>query len=242
MIYWIICLASINGRSMVIIYALLILITNKLGAFHIYVPNLSMLSMNTFFFSPFFPQFINLFCLLTVECCEFQDFECLRRIAGCRDIVSQEEFERIWCWLYPIAFTLSQSAVKEMWNSTSPIWIEGFITKEEAESMLQGVEGGLQEPGTFVLRFPTSRSWPHPDAGNLVVTYVGSDYTMHHRLLSFDFINGYTSSSLFHFISSSHIVVFLRSTDKRDFFIRPLQFFLQENYCEATARFAASGA
>lgn len=55
MIYWIICLASINGRSMVIIYALLILITNKSGAFHIYVLNLSMLSMNTFFF-PFFPS------------------------------------------------------------------------------------------------------------------------------------------------------------------------------------------
>lgn len=54
MIYWIICLASINGRSMVIIYALLILITNKLGPFHIYVLNLSMLSMNTFFFPLFF--------------------------------------------------------------------------------------------------------------------------------------------------------------------------------------------
>ncbi|KAK1397887.1 hypothetical protein POM88_007750 [Heracleum sosnowskyi] len=47
---------------------------------------------------------------------------------------------------------------------------------------------GLQDPGTFVLRFPTSRSWPHPDAGNLVVTYVGSDYNIHHKLLSLDSI------------------------------------------------------
>ncbi|KAL2245519.1 UNVERIFIED_CONTAM: SH2 domain-containing protein A [Sesamum indicum] len=117
-----------------------------------------------------------------------QDFECLRRIAGCRDIVSQENFERLWAWLYPVAFTLSQSAVNSMWNSMSPVWMEGFITKEEAELILTG-SGGLQDPGTFVLRFPTSRSWPHPDAGNLVVTYVGSDYTIHHRLLSFDFIN-----------------------------------------------------
>ncbi|KAK4439081.1 SH2 domain-containing protein A [Sesamum alatum] len=129
---------------------------------------------------------------MKIACCTRsltdQDFECLRRIAGCRDIVSQENFERVWAWLYPVAFTLSQSAVASMWNSTSPIWMEGFITKEEAESILTG-PGGLQDPGTFVLRFPTSRSWPHPDAGNLVVTYVGSDYTIHSRLLSFDFIN-----------------------------------------------------
>ncbi|PPD68068.1 hypothetical protein GOBAR_DD35057 [Gossypium barbadense] len=59
--------------------------------------------------------------------------------------------------------------VNAMWNSTSPKWIEGFITKEEAELSLQGPRG-LQEPGTFILRFPTSRSWPHPDASSLVVT------------------------------------------------------------------------
>ncbi|KAE8704720.1 SH2 domain protein A, putative isoform 2 [Hibiscus syriacus] len=75
--------------------------------------------------------------------------------------------------------------IKAMWNSTSPKWIEGFITKEEAELSLQDPRG-LHEPGTFILRFPTSRSWPHPDAGSLVVTYVGSDYTIHHRLLSLD--------------------------------------------------------
>ncbi|KAK4493298.1 hypothetical protein RD792_017823, partial [Penstemon davidsonii] len=128
----------------------------------------------------------------TIACCSRsltdQDLECLRRIGGCKDIVHQENFERMWCWLYPVALTLSQSSVKSMWDSVSPIWIEGFITKEEAESALAlKSDVGLysvKDPGTFVLRFPTSRSWPHPDAGNLVVTYVGIDYTIHHRLLS----------------------------------------------------------
>jgi hypothetical protein len=117
----------------------------------------------------------------------FQDFELLRRIAGCREYMAQENFEKIWRWLYPVAFTLASDPINTIWNSTSPKWIEGFITKEEAELSLQGPRG-LQEPGTFVLRFPTSRSWPHPDAGSLIVTYVGSDYTVHHRLLSLDYI------------------------------------------------------
>ena len=115
----------------------------------------------------------------------FQDFELLRKIAGCQDYMAQENFEKMWCWLYPVAFTLSSDWINAMWNSTSPKWIEGFITKEEAELSLQGPRG-LQEPGTFILRFPTSRSWPHPDAGSLIVTYVGSDYTLHHRLISLD--------------------------------------------------------
>lgn len=101
--------------------------------------------------------------------------------------MGQENFEKMWRWLYPVIFTLASDPINTTWNSTSPKWIEGFITKEEAELSLQGPRG-LQEPGTFVLRFPTSRSWPHPDAGSLIVTYVGSDYTVHHRLLSLDYI------------------------------------------------------
>ncbi|KAH9779458.1 SH2 domain-containing protein B [Citrus sinensis] len=119
-----------------------------------------------------------------------QDFELLRRIAGCRDFLAQENFEKLWCWLYPVAFTLSSDWINKTWRSTSPKWIEGFITKEEAEYSLQGPRG-LQEPGTFVLRFPTSRNWPHPDAGSLIVTYVGSDYTLHHRQVSSDYIYRY---------------------------------------------------
>ncbi|XP_024028241.1 SH2 domain-containing protein A [Morus notabilis] len=116
-----------------------------------------------------------------------QDFDLLRRICGCQEYVAQENFEQMWCWLYPIAYALSRDWINAMWSSTSPRWIEGFITKEEAESSLQGPRG-LQEPGTFVLRFPTSRIWPHPDAGSLVVTYVGSDYAIHHKLLSLDHV------------------------------------------------------
>ncbi|KAI6690260.1 hypothetical protein NL676_027088 [Syzygium grande] len=116
-----------------------------------------------------------------------QDFELLRRISGCQDYLMQENFERMWCWLYPVALTLLRDSVKAMWHSVSPRWIEGFITKEEAETSLRSPKGH-QEPGTFVLRFPTSRSWPHPDAGCLVVTYMGNDYNLRHKLLSFDYI------------------------------------------------------
>ncbi|KAK8633325.1 hypothetical protein V6N13_014171 [Hibiscus sabdariffa] len=134
-------------------------------------------------------QFMKIACCTTRSLSQ-QDFELLRKIAGCQDYMTQENFEKMWCWLYPVAFTLSSDRIKAMWNSTSPKWIEGFITKEEAELSLQG-PSGLQEPGTFILRFPTSRSWPHPDAGSLVVTYVGSDYALHNRLLSLD--NVYSS-------------------------------------------------
>ncbi|CAN1179125.1 SH2 domain-containing protein A [Linum perenne] len=119
---------------------------------------------------------------------EEQDYNLLRRIAGCREYMAQENFEKMWCWLYPVACTVSRGWVNSLWKCTSPKWIEGFITKEEAELSLRGTRG-LQEPGTFILRFPTSRSWPHPDAGSLVVTYVGSDYLIHHRMLSFDYID-----------------------------------------------------
>ncbi|KAL2581390.1 hypothetical protein AAZX31_15G200400 [Glycine max] len=118
-----------------------------------------------------------------------QDLNLLRRIAGCQEYLTQENFEKLWCWLYPVAFIISRDWINPIWNSTSPKWIEGFITKEEAESSLQGPTG-FQEPGTFILRFPTSRSWPHPDAGNLVVSYVGNDYKLHHRLLSMHHVYG----------------------------------------------------
>lgn len=124
-------------------------------------------------------------CIFT---CFLQDFEVLRRIGSCQELVAQENFEKLWCWLYPVAFSLSQNGLNEMWDSR---WIEGIVTKEEAESSLHGPGNSLVDPGTFVLRFPTSRSWPHPDAGNLIVTYVGSDFVIHHRLLSLNFFHRY---------------------------------------------------
>ncbi|XP_017406151.1 SH2 domain-containing protein A isoform X2 [Vigna angularis] len=131
---------------------------------------------------------------VNIACCSSrslspQDLNLLRRIAGCQEYLTQENFEKLWCWLYPVAITISRDWVNPIWKSTSPKWIEGFITKEEAEASLQGPTG-FQEPGTFVLRFPTSRSWPHPDAGSLVVTYVGNDYKLHHRLLSLHQVYG----------------------------------------------------
>lgn len=118
-----------------------------------------------------------------------QDIDVLRRVAGCRDYLARENFDKMWHWLYPIAFTLSRGHIKGIWECMSPKWIEGLITKEEAETSLS-TPRGPPKPGNFVLRFPTSRSWPHPDAGSLIVTYVGSDYTLHHRLLSLDDSSG----------------------------------------------------
>jgi hypothetical protein len=116
----------------------------------------------------------------------FQDLEALRRIAGCDDDVGRNEFERIWYWLYPVAASLSRGKIKKLWDCTAPTWIEGLITREEAENALRSSKELLKEPGTFILRFPTTRSWPHPDAGSLVITYVGFDNSIHHRLLSLD--------------------------------------------------------
>ncbi|XP_010476838.1 PREDICTED: uncharacterized protein LOC104756028 [Camelina sativa] len=110
-----------------------------------------------------------------------QDFELLRRICGCHEYITQENFEKMWCWLFPVASAISRGLINGMWRSATPKWIEGFVTKEEAERSLQN-----QEPGTFILRFPASRSWPHPDAGSLVVTYVGRDLVIHDRLLTID--------------------------------------------------------
>ncbi|WVZ57699.1 hypothetical protein U9M48_008052 [Paspalum notatum var. saurae] len=118
-----------------------------------------------------------------------QDLEVLRGIAGCSDDIGRDEFDRLWYWLYPVATSLSRDKIKKLWDCTEPRWIEGLITIEEAKSALRSSREVLKEPGTFVLRFPTTRSWPHPDAGNLVVTYVGSDNSIHHRLLSLDSSN-----------------------------------------------------
>ncbi|KAK9144864.1 hypothetical protein Sjap_004767 [Stephania japonica] len=115
-----------------------------------------------------------------------QDLELLRRISGCREYMIQENFDKLWQWLYPVAFTLSREWISPLFGCTCPKWIEGLLSKEEAESALKSSRG-LQESGTFILRFPTSRSWPHPDAGSLIVTYVGADYRIHHRQLCLDY-------------------------------------------------------
>jgi SH2 domain len=88
--------------------------------------------------------------------------------------------------MYPVALTLARERINKLWECLIPKWIEGFITKEEAENVLRGPKGP-QKLGTFLLRFPTTRSWPHPDAGNLVISYVGSDSMIHHKLLALNY-------------------------------------------------------
>ncbi|XP_006662079.2 SH2 domain-containing protein A-like [Oryza brachyantha] len=115
-----------------------------------------------------------------------QDFEVLRGIAGCGDDIGRDEFDKLWSWLYPVAAALSKDKINKLWDCTTHRWIEGLITLEEAENALRSSRELVKRQGTFVLRFPTTRSWPHPDAGSLVVTYVGSDNSIHHKLLSLD--------------------------------------------------------
>eukprot|EP01018_Ginkgo_biloba_P005387 Gb_27439 [translate_table: standard] len=114
-----------------------------------------------------------------------QDKEFLRRIAGCSETVVREAFDRLWQWLFPVALALSNPQIQTAWESIDPKWIEGMISREEVEVLLRTSEK-FPKPGTFILRFPISRSWPHPDAGALIVSYVGPDYGIHHRLLSLD--------------------------------------------------------
>ncbi|GAB4846677.1 hypothetical protein Ancab_025683 [Ancistrocladus abbreviatus] len=128
---------------------------------------------------------------MKISCCgsrslSQQDLTFLRRISGCHEYMTRDSFDKMWRWLYPVASMVSRNGINALWASTSPKWIEGFITKEEVEYALRNPMG-IQEPGTFVLRFPPSRGWPHPDAGSLIVTYVSRDYTLRHRVLSLEY-------------------------------------------------------
>lgn len=60
-----------------------------------------------------------------------------------------------------------------------------MVSRDEAETLLK-----VETPGTFLLRFANSRTWPHPDAGALVVSYVGIGTRIHHKLLTLDVDNG----------------------------------------------------
>eukprot|EP00897_Mesotaenium_endlicherianum_P004748 jgi/Mesen1/4300/ME000022S03588 len=115
-----------------------------------------------------------------------EDKNFMRRIAGCSDFITKDQFERLWHWLYPIALTLAVPQLRSAWESDNPRWLVGMVSREDAESMLCGPQGLPSKPGTFLLRFASSRTWPHPDAGALVVSYSGKDGSMHHKLLTVD--------------------------------------------------------
>ncbi|CAK9194167.1 unnamed protein product [Sphagnum troendelagicum] len=118
-----------------------------------------------------------------------KDKEFLQKVAGCGDFASRKEFDRLWQWMYPVALALSSPQLHSTWECEDPKWIEGMISRDEAEDWLKS-EGNAPQPGSFLLRFGSSRIWPHPDAGALVVSYVGEDTHVHHKLLALDGITG----------------------------------------------------
>jgi hypothetical protein len=124
-----------------------------------------------------------------------QDKEFLQKVAGCGDFASRKEFDRLWQWMYPVALALSSPQLHSTWECEDPKWIEGMISRDEAEDWLK-TEGNAPQPGSFLLRFGSSRIWPHPDAGALVVSYVGEDTHVHHKLLALDGITGWVASIL----------------------------------------------
>lgn len=97
--------------------------------------------------------------------------------------------------MYPVALALSSPQLHSTWECEDPKWIEGMISRDEAEDLLKS-EGNALQPGSFLLRFGSSRIWPHPDAGALVVSYVGEDTHVHHKLLALDGITGWVASIL----------------------------------------------
>lgn len=64
-----------------------------------------------------------------------------------------------------------------------------MVSRDEAETLLRA-DKDESASGTFLLRFANSRVWPHPDAGALVVSYVGNDRGINHKLLTLDVENG----------------------------------------------------
>lgn len=118
-----------------------------------------------------------------------KDQEFLHQIANCGEYISREEFDRLWQWIYPTAVALSSPQLQSTWESENPKWIEGMISRDEAETLLKAHKD-MSMPGTFLLRFANSRIWPHPDAGALVVSYVGNDRRIYHKLLTLDVESG----------------------------------------------------
>ncbi|XP_024528758.1 SH2 domain-containing protein A [Selaginella moellendorffii] len=115
-----------------------------------------------------------------------KDIEFIQQNCGTGSATTtREQFDRLWQWLYPVAMTVATPQVRKTWESVTPKWIEGMVSRKEAEELLRGVDG-IPKTGNFILRFASSRSWPHPDAGALVASYVTDDLRINHRLLNLD--------------------------------------------------------
>lgn len=118
-----------------------------------------------------------------------KDKSFLRQLTKCGEFTSREEFDRLWYWIYPVSLAVSSPQVRLTWEIEEPKWIQGMVSRKEAEALLSQ---DRCKPGTFILRFVSTRSWPHPDAGGLIVSYVGQDIRVHHKLLSLDKSTGFS--------------------------------------------------
>lgn len=81
-----------------------------------------------------------------------------------------------------MSLSLLNPRVRKTWEVEEPKCILAMFSRQEAEAFLMSQIA--PKPGTFVLRFVSTSSWPHPDAGGLIVSFVGQDLRVHHKLLS----------------------------------------------------------
>ncbi|KAH7276898.1 hypothetical protein KP509_39G025800 [Ceratopteris richardii] len=116
-----------------------------------------------------------------------KDKSFLRRLTRCKEYVTHEDFNRLWYWIYPVFLSMSNPRVQKTWEIQEPECILVMISRQEAEASLKAQS--IPKPGTYILRFVSSCSWPHPDAGGLIVSYIGGDLRIHHKLISLDLIS-----------------------------------------------------
>ena len=114
-----------------------------------------------------------------------QDKLFLKRLTRCgtKDIL-RDDFNRLWYWLYPVCQSLLDPGVRKIWEIEEPKHLLTMVSREEVENLMRCSDAPM-----FMLRFVSTCSWPHPDAGGLIVTYVGKDLRIHHKLLSLDNIS-----------------------------------------------------
>ncbi|KAI5078231.1 hypothetical protein GOP47_0005902 [Adiantum capillus-veneris] len=121
------------------------------------------------------------------RCFSSKDKSFLRHLTTCNDYVRREDFDRLWYWIYPVSLSMLNPRVQKTWEVQEPKCILVMVSRQEVEASLTSQV--LVKPGTFILRFVSTCSWPHPDAGGLIVSYIGSDLRVHHKLVSLDLVS-----------------------------------------------------
>ncbi|MCO5569515.1 hypothetical protein L7F22_023228 [Adiantum nelumboides] len=121
------------------------------------------------------------------RCFSSKDKLFLRHLTKCSEYVTREDFDRLWYWIYPVSLSMLNHRVQRTWEIQEPKCILVLVSRQEVEASL--TSQAARKPGTFMLRFVSTCSWPHPDAGGLIVSYIGLDLRVHHKLVSFDLIS-----------------------------------------------------